>query len=137
MATETPADILSDAYMIQEAALERLNVGDIRDAAEKSWCATKRATDALLLARTGELVESSSRTSALLRMLSTTHEDVRVAGLRGRYYARQNHLHGECFYIGLCDPVDDTARVIRETGAYVDDVERLLLGPHQNGSTRG
>ena len=35
-------------------AVERLEQGDIRDAAEKSWCATERATDALLLARTGE-----------------------------------------------------------------------------------
>ena len=126
MATETPADILADAYRMQAAALERLDSGDIRDAAEKSWCATKRATDALVLARTGELSESSSRTSALLRGLSTTHDDVRGAGLRGRYYARQSHLHGECFYIGLCDPVDDTARVIRETGDFVEDVARLL-----------
>ena len=126
MAPETPVGILADARLMQAAALERLDSGDIRDAAEKSWCATQRATDALVLARTGELSESSSRTSALLRGLSTTHDDVRGAGLRGRYYARQSHLHGECFYIGLCDPVDDTARVIRETGDFVEDVARLL-----------
>ena len=126
MATETPADILADARRMQEAALERLEAGDVRDAAEKSWCATKRATDALVLSRTGELPEASSRTSALLRGLSTIHDDVRGAGLRGRYYARQSHLHGECFYIGLCDPVEDTASVIRETGDYVADVARLV-----------
>ena len=124
--TETPSEILADARRMQAAALERLDAGDVRDAAEKSWCATKRATDALVLTRTGEMPEASSRTSALLRGLSTTDDDVRGAGLRGRYYARQNHLHGECFYIGLCDPVDDTERVIRETDDYVADVERLL-----------
>ena len=43
MATETPADILADACRMQEAALERLDAGDIRDDAEKFWCATKRA----------------------------------------------------------------------------------------------
>jgi hypothetical protein len=36
------------------AALERLDPMDIRDASEKAWCAAKRATDALIVARTGE-----------------------------------------------------------------------------------
>ena len=48
------------------------------------------------------------------------------SALRGRYFARQSHLHGECFYIGLCDPVDNNASVIRETGDYVADVARLM-----------
>ena len=32
-----------------------------------------------------------------------------------RYYSRQVVLHGECFYNGLCDPIEDTVRRIRET----------------------
>ena len=35
--------MMADAHMMQAAALERLDAGDIRDAAEKSWFATKRA----------------------------------------------------------------------------------------------
>ena len=39
---------------MHRSALEWLDARDIRDAADKAWCATKRATDALILARTGE-----------------------------------------------------------------------------------
>ena len=47
-------EMFDDARGMHGEALERLAAGDIRDAAEKAWCATKRATDALILARTGE-----------------------------------------------------------------------------------
>ena len=46
--------LFADARSLYESALRQMDQGDIRDAAEKAWCATKRATDALLLARTGE-----------------------------------------------------------------------------------
>ena len=35
---------------------------------------------------------------------------------------------GECFYNGLCDPLDDTERRIRETSDYIEDAERLAEG---------
>ena len=47
-------ELFADARQMHSQAVERLEQGDIRDAAETAWCATKRATDALLLARTGE-----------------------------------------------------------------------------------
>ena len=47
-------ELFADARRMHSQAVERLEQGDIRDAAEKAWCATKRATDALLLARTAE-----------------------------------------------------------------------------------
>ena len=43
----------------------------------------------------------------------------------GRYYSRQSQLHGECFYLGLCDPAPETERRIRETAGYPDDAEAL------------
>ena len=46
-------EIFQDARHLQDDALEMLTQGR-RNAAEKSWGATKRATDALILARTGE-----------------------------------------------------------------------------------
>ena len=45
--------IFQDAREVQASALQKLAEGDIRDAAEKARRATKRATDALRLARTG------------------------------------------------------------------------------------
>ena len=46
--------IFADARHMRDAALERLAAGDLRDAAEKAWCATVRATEALVLIRTGQ-----------------------------------------------------------------------------------
>jgi hypothetical protein len=63
--TREPAEIFADAEQIQEQAIRRIEEGDIRDAAEKAWCATKRATDALILARTGHEPEKSPVTSRI------------------------------------------------------------------------
>ena len=116
-------DILADAHAIQAASIERLDAGDIRDAAEKAWCAIVRATDALILARTGTAPERSPMTTRGLRTLA--QQDERIRGLTGRYYASQTALHGECFYLGLCEPVEDTVRLIREAKQYVADAEAL------------
>ena len=118
----TPQEIFADARDVHQQALGRLAAGDIRDAAEKAWCATKRATDALILERTGRLPETSSETSLELRRLIVA--DPTARRLRGRYYAHQRILHGDCFYSGLCDPVEDTVSLIRETVQYLDDAEQ-------------
>ena len=123
VATDEVAAIFADARAVHQSALEKLAQGDIRDAAEKAWCATKRATDALILARTGEEPEKSPQTSRMLNTLLS--QDPRVRTLIGRYYSRQSQLHGECFYLGLCEPADQTARRIRETAAYIHDAETL------------
>ena len=98
----------------------------MRDAAEKAWCATKRATDAMVLALTGEEPLKSTETSLELRKLEVTHQG--VGGLVGRYYTRQSILHGECFYLGLCEPLEATERRIQETLDYIADAERLAAG---------
>ena len=51
--TAWTGEIFDDARFLQGSAMERLAAGDVRDAADKAWCATKRATDALILARMG------------------------------------------------------------------------------------
>ena len=120
------AEIFADARAVHDSALRMLEEGDIRDAAEKAWCATKRATDALILARTGEEPDKTPQTSMGLGRLST--QDNAVRPLVGRYYSRQGQLHGECFYFGLCEPVAETERRIRETAAYISDAENLAYG---------
>ncbi len=116
-------DIFLDAQALYTSALERLEQGDIRDASEKAWCATKRATDALILSRTGEEPEKSPITSRKLRELAPT--DRGIDALVGRYFTRQEILHGQCFYLGLCEPLADTERRIRETSLYIEDAETL------------
>ena len=121
--TERAAAIFADAHLLYADAIEELDRGKLRNAAEKAWGATKRATDALILARTGIEPEKSPATSAALRQLAM--QDNAVQSLVGRYYSRQVALHGECFYLGLCDPAADTERRIRETINYIQDAAGL------------
>ena len=120
--------IFQDARSLQVAAVERLEAGDIRDASEKAWGATKRATDALILAKTGEEPERTTETGARLRVLQSQDPRVRSAQMRRRYYVRQAELHGQCFYNGLCDPLEDTERLVRRTSTYIDDAHALAAG---------
>ena len=119
----SPDAIFEDARGVYVQALERLEAGDIRDAAEKAWCATLRATDALILTRTGKEPETSRGTSHELRML--IHADNRVSVLRPPFYQRQRELHGDCFCYGLCEPLEETTELIRETNRYLAEAERL------------
>ncbi len=123
VAIRQAAEIFADARSLHLSALERLDAGDIRDAAEKAWCATLRATDALILARTGDVPERSPITTRELRKLGET--DREVSRLKPRYYSRQTTLHGDCFYLGICEPLADTERQIRETIEYIQDAESL------------
>ena len=125
VATDRVTEVFTDARTVHSEALERLQAGDIRDAAEKAWCATKRATDALILARTGDEPVKTPATSQAIRTLARQYQAVRQAGLVARYFTAQGILHGDCFYSGLCEPVDDTEQHVRETIRYIQDAERL------------
>ena len=124
-----PATIFADAHSMDAAALDRLAAGDIRDAAEKAWCATLRATEALVLARTGQEPRTSTQTSRTFQAISESGPE--VYDLRVRYTNRIFWLHGECFYHGHCEPVG-TERLIRETADYIRDAQRLADGTLRN-----
>ena len=121
--TADPAPIFADAQFMYTAALERMAAGDIRDASEKAWCAAKRAIDALVLARIGELPpKSPDTTRALMRLAKDNPE---MAGLRARYATRRDTLHGDCFYTGLCEPVDAVEELIQQTADFIQDAQTL------------
>ncbi len=127
LATDPVSTIFADARSLHADALRLLEAGDIRDAAEKAWCATKRATDALIVARTGEEPQFSPDTSrGLVRLASA---DSAINSLVGRFYSRQGHLHGTCFYQGVCEPMDEVERRIRQTADYISDAARLAGYP--------
>ena len=128
LSTDRVPAIFADARDVHADALRLFEAGDIRDAAEKAWCATKRAADALVLARTGTEPEFSSDTSRGLLVLAEA--DGAVSPLIGRYYSRQGHLHGECFYHGVCEPAAEVERRIRQTADYINDAERLAGYPN-------
>ena len=122
VATDRISAIFADARAVHADALRLLEAGHIRDAAEKAWCATKRATDALILARTETEPEISSDTSRGLLMLAG--EDSNVSSLVGRYYSRQGILHGTCFYLGICEPASEVHRRIYQTADYISDAAK-------------
>ena len=115
--------LFEDANAMQEAALSQMMAGDIRDAAEKAWCATLQATNAVILAQTGVLPERTPVTSLELNKLRANSSLFET--LVRRYYTRQGHLHGECFYLGLCEPREEVERRIRETEDYIADAREL------------
>lgn len=122
--TETsPAGILADARRMHGAALERMAAGDIRDAAEKAWCATVRAAEVLVLARTGEKPSTSTAAGRKLRVISRA--DPALRELRHSYIERQTILHGECFYHDYCDP-DETEDLIRGTLGFIRGAESVI-----------
>lgn len=116
--------MFDDAEFLYEEALKELEEGRIRDAAEKAWGATARATNALILARTGREIEGTRGTTK--EFLELAGEDKEIDGkLTGRYFTRESLLHGQCFYMGICEPKDQIERRIRETDQYVEDAKRL------------
>lgn len=119
----TVAELFADAREVQSQALERLEAGDIRDAAEKAWCATKKATDALILLRTDDMPQRTNQTSAGIRRLGQEGEE--FASLRGRFSDIVHYLHSDCFYDGQCEPREFVEELVRGTSRYIDDAERL------------
>ena len=122
-ATERAAALFADARALHAASLARLDAGDIRDAAEKAWCATKRATDGLIVARTGEEPTKSPFTTREINRLAS--DDPGIDRLTDSYHVVRDSLHGDCFYLGLCEPIDRTELRIRNTIDYVAEAERL------------
>lgn len=118
---ERVAEVFAGARILYEDALAMLEQGRTRNAAEKAWGATRRATEALVLAKTGEEPRTSGKVSQGMRLLQ--RKDPAIQQLRIRYLAQQSELHGSCFYDGNCEPEDVIASDIRETLDYIRNAE--------------
>jgi len=116
--------IFNDAEELYQDAVKELELGKVRDAAEKAWGATIRATDALILARTKESPVRTDLTTRRLHELALKDPEVDEK-LVGRYHTRQDLLHGTCFYMGVCEPLESIVRRIRETKEYIEDARTL------------
>ena len=100
-----------------------LSQGRVRNAAEKAWGATKRATDALILERTGREPGTSGITYRGIRGLR--HQNPDLESLANRYSQRMQDLHGSCFYDGILEPQEPIVRDIHATADYIRDSELL------------
>ena len=129
MATTTDRvnELFADARTLYDDALEMLAQGRIRNAAEKAWGATKRSTDSMVLARTGNEPQSAGQARrALLRMRNAGPEYV---DFHGQYSIRSELLHANCFYDGNCEPESDITALIRETNSYIQAAIDLAAAP--------
>lgn len=124
--TERVGFLFADARGLYDDALEMLDQGRLRNAAEKAWCATKKATDALIVARTGEEPRSSGQTMRGIRLLR--REDPSLESLRVSYGLRKSFLHEACFYDGILEPAEDIIADVRETVEYIRDAEAMAAG---------
>ena len=117
--TDRVSELFADARVLYGDALEMLEQDRLRNAAEKAWGATKRSTDAMVLAITGHEPQSAGQARrALLRLDNAGPEFVAFHGL---YSIRSELLHANCFYDGNCEPELEMAALIRATDSYAQD----------------
>ena len=115
--------LIDDAWSLHRDALQMLEEGHLRNAAEKAWGATKRATDALILERTGREPGTTGITYRSIRGLR--HQSADLESLANRYSQRMQDLHGACFYDGILEPEEPIIRDIHAIADYIRDAERL------------
>ena len=121
---ERVAELFADAWVLYQGAIDLLEAGNIRMAAEAAWGATKRAADALVLARTGREPLVTGHTSRGLRVLGRQDPDIKE--LRSRYNKRQSFLHGQCFYRGIPPTSENKATLeIHRAVDFIRDCARL------------
>lgn len=127
---------MKNARALFDSALKELRESKkdpekIRDASEKAWGATAIAIDALIEAKTGErVIKGKSRTKILIELA----EDKKVIpiDIQARFFSREDTLHGDCFYNGLCEPRSEIERRIKETELLLDDVQKLIEEETEN-----
>jgi uncharacterized protein (UPF0332 family) len=118
-----PEDLFKDAKSLYEMAVKELEAGNLRDAAEKAWGATVRATNGLVMVRTGEEPDTTSRTRIAIEREAERYSA--LDSLRLRYLSRETSLHGSCFYDGICELRNAIERRIKETAEFISDAMKL------------
>ena len=119
--TDRIQSIFQDARELQTDALEMLSMGKIRNAAEKAWVgrsgpATPWCWRGQGRSRSGRRRPARDSGCGLPWTKPCGKPACGAATTAGR-----SLLHGECFYNGLCEPLEDTERRIRRTAGYIED----------------
>ncbi|MYC36828.1 MAG: hypothetical protein F4X66_07935 [Chloroflexi bacterium] len=114
--------LMQDAKSMQSAALERLAEDDWRDAAEKTWCAARNATEALVLEVDESESQRSTKIEVAMRNIARRRGGEWVR-LRSLYSDIVHYLHAEALYEGAY--TDDVPELVREGTAFVELAEKL------------
>jgi len=114
--------LMQDAKSMQSAALERLAEDDWRDAAEKTWCAARNATKALVLEVDESESQRSTKIEVAMRNIARRRGGEWVR-LRSLYSDIVHYLHAEALYEGAY--TDDVPELVREGTSFVELAEKL------------
>lgn len=107
-----------------EAGKREADFIKIRDACEKAWGSVVLATNELLEKKGVPIAKSSRERREGLDRLEKIDPNVKEKGISDRYSARDNHLHRQGFYEGICEPSliePDILKIER----YIKDIEEL------------
>ena len=113
---------MQDARAMQSAALQRLEAEDWRDAAEKTWCAARNATKALVLEVDAAESQRSTKIEVAMRNIARRRGGEWLT-LRSLYSEIVHYLHAEAFYEGAY--TDDVPELVRQGTDFIDLAERL------------
>jgi hypothetical protein len=129
--TERVAALFDEARAKSADSLERLHDAskhwdrrELLRSAEQAWAAATQATNALILARSGEEPKSGDRdTFGLLLRLSSEVQGLEK--LLDQYTDFSVYLFGIAISDGNLDPLEFTIHDIRQTADYIRECERL------------
>ena len=117
-------ELVAKAWEIYGKALELLETGDIRDAAEKSWLAVETMIKAIMVSANIPY-EKAKKVNLSLNVFSKILEILDREELLSEYYALNATLHGMAFYEGVLNE-DTTRRFIKRAEEWLRKAEALL-----------
>ena len=130
--TERTYIIFAEARAIYNEALKLLDKADeywdrdlLRMSAEKTWTAALLATNAFILARTGEEPEPNDDDGTHKRLLHLYKEIPDWEVFTGRYAGISHDIYQQAVVEGNLDPVYLLIHDIRQTADYIQECERL------------
>ena len=114
--------LMQDACVMQASALQRLEAEDGRDAAERTWCAARNATKALVLEVDAAESQRSTKIEVAMRNIARRRGGEWLT-LRAIYSEIVHYLHAEAFYEGAY--TGDVPELVRQGTDFIDLAERL------------
>lgn len=131
--TNTVAELFQTAHQHHAQALDLLEQGQLRAAAAQAWDAALTATNALLLARTGQAPADLRETDGQIRQFALDNPVLRP--ILTHYRFLQDFLHSQ---IGMYDCFSvlagGIAVDIRDAGNYLREVAELAAAPPSPGA---
>lgn len=120
---ELASIIFADARILYADALEMLDSGKLRNAAEKAWGAVQCAANALLLELTGTGAATESDAGTQLAGLSLANPEVEP--FRAQFSALAQELFYNCICDELYEPMEVFEADIQSTADFIAAAERL------------